>query len=467
MEATFPNQKYINLMKLFIICQPILDILTYLAITYFEVTITPGIIVRVLFMGITFIYIFFMNKNSYGKKIMIYLLILLTIVGLSFIMNFFLKPNFYFLQEVQYFVKALYFPTMFCGMLLTFSYDFDNRINLNILSPITIAMLIFSLSMFIAILTGTSSTTYMVRSGYSGWFYAGNEISAIAGICFPLVLIYSIFKTTTTNNYLYWIPSLLLLIAAFLIGTKVGFLAMLLTIIVVLVFSVFGWLFHLNKGILKNPYNKALLTSIALVIFFIAMTPLAPAVKNVLSDYENTEETTTPSAPSESTTEDVQPAEESTSEQPSTEDEGILDNFPLLTYVLSYRDVYFLNTYEDYKEADTIHKWFGMGYAGFYEEKPKLVEMDFFDIFFSFGIVGSIIYFLPIFYVIYIVIKTLFRNANEFFKIENILLVVSCCLGFGIALLAGHVLYAPGVSIYLSLSLVLLINYHSGKFSKV
>lgn len=56
-------------------------------------------------------------------------------------------------------------------------------------------------------------------------------------------------------------------------------------------------------------------------------------------------------------------------------------------------------TYKQYyKDAPLSQKLFGMGYAGNYTDKIKLIEMDFHDLFFAFGIVGFLIYLIPLLY---------------------------------------------------------------------
>ncbi|MBJ7988196.1 O-antigen ligase family protein, partial [Bacillus cereus] len=59
----------------------------------------------------------------------------------------------------------------------------------------------------------------------------------------------------------------------------------------------------------------------------------------------------------------------------------------------------FLKVYKQYyKDAPLSQKLFGMGYAGNYTVKIKLIEMDFHDLFFAFGIVGFLIYLIPLLY---------------------------------------------------------------------
>ena len=59
----------------------------------------------------------------------------------------------------------------------------------------------------------------------------------------------------------------------------------------------------------------------------------------------------------------------------------------------------FEQMYKDfYNEAPMSQKLLGMGYAGNYKEQPKLIERDFHDWFYSFGIIGFILLVIPFLY---------------------------------------------------------------------
>ena len=115
MFQSFKSYPFHRLVKLFIVLQPILDILTYFSITYLQLNVTIEILIRVLFMTVSIFYIFFGNEHRYKKMVTIYLFALFIAIGISFILNLFTKPYFHFFSEVQYVVKAVYFPTMFCA----------------------------------------------------------------------------------------------------------------------------------------------------------------------------------------------------------------------------------------------------------------------------------------------------------------------------------------------------------------
>lgn len=453
MFQSFKSYPFHRLVKLFIVLQPILDILTYFSITYLQLNVTIGILIRVLFMTVSIFYIFFGNEHRYKKMVTIYLFALFIAIGISFILNLFTKPYFHFFSEVQYVVKAVYFPTMFCAIMLMFSEQSKNTDRKKeLLSAVTIAMTITALSLFTSIITNTSSNTYTyVKLGFTGWFFAGNELSAIVAVCFPLLFVYSITQTKAWKDFIYWIPTIFLAVCALLIGTKVSFLAILATIIIAVIFTFVYWLINLKNEKRRTIYQRTFIISLCLAIFYIVITPITPAYLNLTGDYQTINDALQAEVKEpDLSNEDVIQIENDQEKDPFLQS-------PLLKILLSSRNVYFEQVYTDYVHSSMWHKFFGLGYAGIYEHSPKLVEMDFFDLFFSFGIIGFLLLIVPIMIVFASMIKHLVTRVKTFFQPENILFIISIGLGLGVAFFAGHVLYAPAVSIYLAVASVLLI----------
>lgn len=452
--------KFINLFKIFIISQPILDILTYFSIVYLQLNLTGGIIVRVLFIGVSLFYICFGNQHPWKKYIVTYIAILFIILGIGFVFHFITKPEFYIFTEVQFLIKTIYFPVMICTILLLFPPNSQMaHFNKNILSSVSIAMVIVGLSMLIAVLTNTSNTTYKpdyFKTGYIGWFFAGNEIGAIVAIAFPLVLIYSISKTKQLKDAIYWIPTLLLAISALLIGTKVSYLAITITIMLSLVINLIYWILDLTNAKHNKTTKKVFLLNLALVIIFFVITPYSPTYSNMKAEYDSINEI----VQEERTIHQIEEMNQSKGHH--LEEDSILKS-RVFNILLSSRDTYFYPIYMDYKNSNFVNKLFGLGYAGYYESEPKLIEMDFFDLFFSYGLLGFLVLFLPLFYILWTVIRLFFTNIKAFFQIDYILLLISVGLSLGVAFFAGHVLFAPAVSIYLAIALVLLFysSYHN------
>ena len=123
----------------------------------------------------------------------------------------------------------------------------------------------------------------------------------------------------------------------------------------------------------------------------------------------------------------------------------------------------FLEMYKEfYDKAPLSQKIFGMGYGGNFTKKPKLIEMDFHDIFYSFGIIGFLIYIFPLVYFIYKVIREFLNRFSNFLRYENMLILTPCLLGLAIAFMAGHVLTAPSVSYFLAILISLILVIYDG-----
>ncbi|REJ08799.1 hypothetical protein DYE48_12280 [Halobacillus trueperi] len=471
MSKLLNRELFEKLLLIFIIIQPILDILTYFSMQALNASLTIGIIVRVLFMAASLWFIFFGNSSRLKKYVITYLIALAAVLTIGLIYNFFAKPIFNPFLELQFLAKTVYFPIMLGAYLLLFTtLDKTLIVRMRIMKSITIAMVIIAVSMFLAILTGTSSETYeWSKFGFKGWFNSGNEIGSIIAISFPLVYIYTLNKVDHLKKLYYFIPMIFIALVSILLGTKVGFFAVLGASVIVFVSYLIYWLISKVKATTKESHlHLRLISSLIFLILFLVATPFSPTFSNVSGDVgqinEQREATEDP---------DQDGIEEGAGEDPSGEEgdgtkggddaaaalgEQALIESPILKIILSSRNIYFAHIYGMYEEADVVQKTFGMGYAGNYEDIRKLIEMDFFDLFFSFGILGILLILAPFLIIAGLFLKLLFKAPGEMLHPQNILILLSIGFGTGIAFLAGHVLYAPAVSIYLAISIVLLLT---------
>jgi O-antigen ligase like membrane protein len=139
-----------------------------------------------------------------------------------------------------------------------------------------------------------------------------------------------------------------------------------------------------------------------------------------------------------------------------TEEDREMNKEQMQHLILSGRNEYLALQQNYFAQSPWMQKLFGMGYGGNYPKTPKLIEMDFHDLFFSFGIVGFFVYIAPLIYVLVHIGCRLFRNIHTFIDLEFILISSGIALELGIALTAGHVLTAPAVSIYLAVLIAYL-----------
>ncbi|MFJ7729606.1 O-antigen ligase family protein [Neobacillus sp. NPDC097160] len=433
-----------NILLLFILVQPILDLATSLAINYLNSEFTAGILIRFAMMAIGAIYLLFVSNSKKKKTAIIYLLLLGLFISLGFINNIMVKSPMSLAEEIKFIIKSVYFVVLFFSYLYVFK-QLQSRTSWEntTLKYIVYAMTLVGLSMLIAGLTNTAFSSYTYNKvGNTGWFYAGNEISAIMSICFPIVVLYAIKKTTSLKSFYYWIPALLLIYSLMAVGTKVGFGAALVTLLISLVMLIVE-LFMMRANRKYNVKANLLINAIIFIlfIFYIPFSPIAANTSIHLSLLQEEAKTGN------------QAVEHGKPEKPGKTqgNKENLDNQQLENFVLSSRGEYLSQQKEYFTDAPISQKMLGMGYAGNYKEYPKLTEMDFYDLFFSFGIVGFILYFIPFFLLAILIIKKIFTNFKSNFTLENILIASGIVLGVGIAFTAGHVFTAPAVSIYLAI----------------
>src|SRR5579875_3401369 len=97
-----------NVLLLFIIIQPILDLATSLAIHYFNSQFTLGILIRFAMMALGFGYILFISDSQKKKTAIIYILILSFFVILGFINNLMVKHPISKGEEIKFILKSIY-----------------------------------------------------------------------------------------------------------------------------------------------------------------------------------------------------------------------------------------------------------------------------------------------------------------------------------------------------------------------
>ncbi|MDM8359813.1 O-antigen ligase family protein [Bacillus thuringiensis] len=484
MLANQARVRFEHFLLFFIILQPVLDLLTSLSITLLKSNATVGILVRFLIMAVGGIYILIQAKEKENRKFLIYLILLAGVLGIGFINNKLVKDPIVLGEEVKFVAKALYIYIMLGSYILALK-SLKKTVNISdkVRNSIVYSTLIINAIMVISISTSTDFGSYeWMKVGSRGWFYAGNELGSILAIIFPIVVLYSIQKTKSWKHILYWIPSLLMIYSLIQVGTKVGMGSIGATLAVAIGIIVLQLLF--NR---KNPNKKSLALNAVIAIVLLAgvvgtfkQTPLAQNMgihNNYLSEQnvaqqgqkeqeikEKLKKEQELKAKEENHHKVEKPEEKAKIEEEvkkELEKEQKKENQENL--IFSGRQVYEERHKQFFKEAPLSQKLLGMGYAGnfkYNEQKqpdPKLIEMDFHDWFYDFGIIGFALLMIPF---IYYGLRILLAFATRFKDIFNIkygMIAASLLLALGIAYIAGHILTAPGVGIYFVVVLAYLI----------
>lgn len=435
MSSKCKNKKT-NIFYIFLLIQPILDLLTSLMTRFIDFPMTIGMAIRGLFLVMMVIYLLFMSKSTHKKKSIIYLGILCIFSVMYFITKSdIFKVNF-LKTEIIYLFKYMYFPiTALCLINVFDELKLEKE---KIFKVCVFEAVLYSALIILPEVTNTAFSSYIGNNkGTVGWFYAANEIGAIMVALFPF-LYYLLFQREGIIKTS--IIFIIVILAMTLLGTKTSFLGMLITEVIYALYFLFNY---------KKNRAYGLKWSIIIIVISFGLIPNIPAVKNLQN------------AISESS--HIKEEYQEKKDKEKDYDKKYNINSPgakrLIMVVLSSRDKYFFDTLEIYENSSSSDKLFGIGFVNRNEindkKIEKLIEIDPLDILFHYGLIGFIIYFSPLIYVAYRTIKSIFKNKFRlsFFKLTNIYVIGIITL---ISMIAGHVYSAPAVSIYVSFAMAML-----------
>lgn len=458
-------------LMLYIVLQPILDVITGFSIkSGASPVLTVGIVVRMLVMVLAAGYVIY-NKNQLKyedyKKLLIYISILSVLVVINLGTSFMLKPLFSVKAELSAIAKTLYFIVMLIAYIIAFKDLLRSNFGKQFFPKMTYyAMMIVDFVMIVAHFTHTNFNAYKyMKAGESGWFFAANEIGSLLAIALPLVILYVVQNSKSWKQWYYWIGLVATIYACLLLGTKVGVFAIIGTLAVAVIVS-------LAKVIMTRGKNKRF---IVLFILFVLATggvklayPKMAASQNIaiqkqfikqqrqqqkyLKDLKHKKK-------SSLTKDEKKYLKKMTAgEKEVIEGDEVKDTTKSL--IFSSRTVYLDRLQNYYNKAPLMQKIFGMGVGGNYEKEPKTAEMDYFDLFYEYGIVGFIIVIIPLLLSLLSIAIYTVKHIRIIFTFKYAMMLSSVGLGVSIALISGHVLMAPAVSIYLVTVLAyLLVDY--------
>jgi len=376
------------ILKIFLYLNPILDLITSIMINYLNISFTIGMIIRFIFLFVIVYYYLYVKKDNNKRNYFI--------IGLLYIISFVLltlyNKGFNALSyEVVWLLKIIYFI-----VLLIFINKEDVDIKLE--DFINVGLLYLSIIFMSNILSLSFNSYTQGKIGSVGLFNSGNEISAILSILNPLFIYYLFNKN---NIYKKIVLVILMLSTYFNIGSKIIIISLLVSIIynVILVLK--------NKNLNK----KYLVIGIILLVLSICIIPRTNIYYNIILHLNYL---------------------------------GINSFKDIFSYnffnrfIFSDRLTYLINTNDIYIKSSILEKLLGIGFIHNYSSDLisfKMIEMDFFDIFYSLGIIGFLIYLKPL-------IKGIKTMNNKLFKFSVIMSLI-------MAFLMGHTLVAPSVSIFI------------------
>lgn len=407
-----------KILKVFILMQPLLDVLVAFLI-YNNINSSITSVIRIMFMFLMILLLFVTNYKD-KKGILPYLSITLLTIFIHTILMIFTKDISVITYEIKNTISTYYF--IFLLLSFTSLYKSD-EINKKDLMKMWIVYLLLT---FIPNILGIGFKSYShSKTGMTGWFYSANVVGSIIVIILPLIFselkkLSLIFKVILSIVFVYTIFSL---------GTKTPVLAL----IVILFINILYYLYKLFKR--KDKKKTLILLTTILVVFIsgLIIIPKTSFYENLKIHYNYLEKNNVKVLSKE-----------------------FLDHF-IFSQRLSMEE----RTRKNYNKGNVLEKLFGIGYIENYgtdEVNLKTVEMDYFDILYREGIVGFILIFIPVVYLIMIFIKNFTFNFNKVNELTSLVLILL------LALFQGHIFVTPQISVYISLILNII---NKGNYRKV
>lgn len=395
-----------KIIKIFILMQPFIDLLTGILI-HNNINLTIGIIIRTIFLA----FIMFITVFIYKKKNALFVYLALASYSIFYLLGIIIyKDGVGLFYEVQGLFKVIYFPILLYSL-----YCLKDHIKIDI-NTLYLTLIIYILMIFIPTFLDIGYKTYEVtKKGSLGFFNSANEISGIISLLTPIIFIKLKEKKHIILQSLFFIVYLITILN---MGTKTPLLSLAITIAFIFIFLIFN--------ALKKKNYRLLSTFIIIIIVFITsvllVLPKTNFYKNIKTHMDFL-------------------GVESISE--------VFTEFNLVDHFIFSQRLTFLSD-ENYlfNKSNSYQKIFGRGYLNNGEE-TKLIEMDYFDVFYHHGISGFIIFFM-----IYGIVVINILNKKKKNDFQQIMLYTSFLLILTLSLFSGHIIIAPSVNIIV-ISLIL------------
>lgn len=413
MKNIINNKKFL---KIFLFMQPFLDVLAAVLI-YNNVDNFITSLIRLVFMGLMVLYLYF-GEYENKKKTLIYVSTLIITIIIHTLIMVFDKDMSVFMYEFKNTISTYYFVFLLISLGVIYK---DNKISKKELMYLWI---IYVLLTFIPNVLGIGFKSYShSKTGMTGWFYSANVVGSILVILLPIIL----SEIKKLPKLLIVILGALVLYSIFSLGTKTPVLGLGIILFVNLLY----YIYKLFKSKKKKSIIIIFSSLILLCGVSVYVIPKTSFYENLKIHYNFLKKN------------DVK-----------VFSKEFLDHF-----VFSQRLSMEERTRHNYNISPIQEKIFGIGYIENYSTDSvnlKIVEMDYFDIFYREGIVGFIVFFIPVIYMIVMFFK---NNSINFVSVN---MFISILLIMLLALFQGHIFITPAISIFVAL----LLNMGRSKLSE-
>ncbi len=406
----FLEKKTLTLFYLFLFIQPILDLLISL-FNHYNISSSMVLVIRTLFLGYFLYYLLFIRKCSIK-----YVIALFIYAAIFILINLFSGGISEISYEIKSLIKVIYFPITLLFVMELFK---DNDIKKKYLY---IILLIYLLLIFVPDILNVGFESYLYdKVGSIGLFYSANAVGNIISMLAPLFIFY-LLKNEKIISLILFLG--LYFYVLLMMGTKAPFLTAMIIVLYLIILLII-------KLIKEKKYKCILIFVIAFILgvgIMIKIFPETSFYKNLIIHAKNM----------------------------GVESLNDMLNFKKLDdYIFSGRLSFLKDSLNIFINRPLVQKLFGMGYivGG---KVIKTSEMDYFVMLLHQGILGFIILYYKYFNKIACIFKKYVEKfKSNFLNLEKSGVLIALIISILNALLVGHVLDVPSVSIFVSMIIVI------------
>ena len=444
---------------LYLFINPLLDILNGLYISVVRTVgnldvefvstlgVTPSLVIRMLFLVVFALYVLLVRDR--------YSIFTAIPIGLAFVLS--LVSEYRLTGGVEIFIDVQYMARFCYNIVLLMVYSrvfaerwgYDKRDLLASLDTVaTYTLLLLSVSILIPAMLGIGYNTYADRLGYRGnrgFFYAGNDVTAIMAILLPLCMAKTLRGRADTaimsgKPKFLVLPALAVALSAIAmlnIGSKTAFLALIAAFAAIFVYVVVFCLMKKDGTMLKD---FLLIVLIFLVIFLLINVFSCMQVRKQMKELG----------------EEVGPFRLldifrysgffQAIFDSANATELIAENEGFENAMFNGRTVKLAEQFAQYRSGGVLTWLFGMGRGS----QQVIIEMDLFEVLFYYGVFGFVC-------MLWLYVKlavAFFRSFFKRFDVTAFAAFIGLGLTVGYLIIAGHVLFSVTSGFYLAFALL-------------
>ena len=377
---------------------------------------SPSFLIRIAFLLMMVAYLFLQKKwKAIGMFCVIGVCWIGTVAG-----EFFRGVEFSLMADIQYITRFCYCLVVVIAYSTMLKQDKRSPESLRgfVDKVLCGSLIVLGLGVLVPYILGMGFYTYADPLGYRGsrgFFYAGNDITAVMMLMLPVVLVGWMEQKNVKKAGYPWLQAIsaaLGLMSMLIIGTKTSFLAAAVTLIVMGGYSLF-------MGLRKKDWQTALRLLVVLLLVLAILLVLLVVAE---------------SSPLETIWRSLSATKQYTE---------IAD---VETVVLSGRTNKLDLAVADFKAGLPLTGLVGMGRGS----QAKIIEMDLIEVALYYGVLGAVAMLWLYLFQGVMTIVDLFRA----FTLRNLAVCVALGLAVGYLFLAGHILFSVTAGFYFAFMIV-------------